>query len=315
MKPTVWLLVVVALTVGCGSDDDSTEPTSPVPAASEFPAPNGQTLVEFAESVGRTNDIVVAPAGQTYEVGKNRFGFGVFNPDASEINDANVAIYAARGPNGRAEGPFPARIESLETDPSFTSQTAAAESVTVAYVSDLKFDRPGEWRLAAVIDQAGEPVASLLPSIEVGEYPKIPDVGERPPRIHTPTADDVGNLDEIDTRVPHDTMHDTDFHDVLGEEPVVLLFATPALCMSRVCGPMVDIAEQVHSEHPDDAAYVHVEVYHDNDPNKGIRPELRAFGLQTEPWLFVMDADGQITTRIEGAFSVEDLEAAVAEVQ
>ena len=91
----------------------------------------------------------------------------------------------------------------------------------------------------------------------------------------------------------------------------MLLFATPALCQSRVCGPMVDIAEQVHSENPDDVAFIHVEVYNDNDPNKGIRPELRAYGLHTEPWLFVMDGSGRVSTRIEGAFSVGDLEAAV----
>ena len=44
---------------------------------------------------------------------------------------------------------------------------------------------------------------------------------------------------------------------------------------------------------------------------EGIRRELRAYGLQTEPWLFVMDSSGKVSTRIEGAFSVADLEAAV----
>ena len=181
----------------------------------------------------------------------------------------------------------------------------------MAYVSDMRFQRPGEWRILAVIKRDDGTVASLLPSIEVGDYARIPDVGERPPRIHTPTASDVGNLGEIDTRIPHDTMHADDLFDVLGERPTVLLFATPALCQSRVCGPMVDIAEQVHSENPDDVAFIHVEVYNDNDPNKGIRPELRAYGLHTEPWLFVMDGSGRVSTRIEGAFSVGDLEAAV----
>ena len=40
-------------------------------------------------------------------------------------------------------------------------------------------------------------------------------------------------------------MHDVDFADVVGKKPTVLLFATPALCQSRVCGPVVDVAEQV----------------------------------------------------------------------
>lgn len=310
---TILALVAAALIAGCGASDDATSGET-APPASEFPSPEGQSITEFAESVGKTNDVVVSPAGQTYEIGKNRFGFGVFNPDASEINDAQIAIYAARG-SGPAEGPFPARIESLKTKPAFASETAEAEPVTVAYVTDLKFDKPGEWRLAAVIKQGDGQVASLLPSIEVGAYPEIPDVGEAPPKIHTPTVDDVGNISETDTRIPHDTMHDTDLYDLLGKQPVVLLFATPALCQSRVCGPMVDIEEQVHSETPDDVAFIHVEVYNDNDPNKGIRPELRAFGLQTEPWLFVTDSSGKIRTRIEGAFSVKELEAAVDKVR
>lgn len=300
---------------GCGSDESSpsTEGEATAAEAGSFPAVEGETIVEFAQGIGLSEELVVSQAGQTYEPGRNRFSFGVFNVDRSEINDAEVALYAAPGSDGVARGPFPARIESLQTDAAFRSETTAAESqpVTVAYVSEIEFDRPGEWRLAAVVREGEQEVASLLPSIEVGEYPRIPDVGEIAPRIHTPTASDVGDLSEIDTRIPHDTMHEHDLYDVLGERPTVLLFATPSLCMSRVCGPMVDIAEQVHSETSDDAAFIHMEVYNDNDPNKGIRPELRAYGLQTEPWLFVMDNSGTVTTRIEGAFSVGDVEAAV----
>jgi hypothetical protein len=309
------LLAGALALAACGSDGDapSTEGEAAAPEAESFPAAEGQTIVEFARGIGTTEEIVVSQAGQTYEPGRNRFSFGVFNTDGSEINDADVALYAAPGANGAARGPFPARIESLQTDAAFASKTTAAESqpVTVAYVSEIKFDRPGEWRLAAVVRQGDEVVAGLLPSIEVGDYSKIPDVGEVPPRIHTPTVSDVGDISEIETRIPADTMHEHDLFDVLGERPTVLLFATPALCMSRVCGPMVDIAEQVHSETPDDVAFIHMEVYVDNDPNKGIRPELRAYGLQTEPWLFVMDESGKVSTRIEGAFSVGDLEAAV----
>jgi hypothetical protein len=106
-------------------------------------------------------------------------------------------------------------------------------------------------------------------------------------------------------------MHDTDLADAAGKQPVVLLFATPALCVSRVCGPVVDVAEQVKSEVGEDAAFIHSEVFNDNDPNAGILPQLRAYGLETEPWLFVLDAEGRVSTRIEGAFSVEELRDAV----
>ena len=37
-------------------------------------------------------------------------------------------------------------------------------------------------------------------------------------------------------------MHAKSFADVVGRKPVALLFATPQLCQSRVCGPVVDVA-------------------------------------------------------------------------
>lgn len=309
--------VLGLLAIGCGSDEAESGPSQPAPSAAEFPPADGGTLAGILAEAEAGDEVVVSPAGQTYEPGSNRFSFGVFELNRSEITDAEVAIYAAPGPAGRAAGPFPARIESLATDPAFASRTSAAESqpVTVAYVSELEFDRPGEWRLVALVNRDGETVASRLPSIEVADYEAVPDVRERPPRIHTPTIDDVGSVSEIETRVPPDTMHRDDLFDVLGERPVVLLFATPALCVSRICGPMADIAEQVHAETSDEVAFIHMEVYVDNDPNKGIRPQLKAYGLQTEPWLFVIDASGRVSTRIEGAFSVDELREAVRQVE
>ena len=92
-------------------------------------------------------------------------------------------------------------------------------------------------------------------------------------------------------------MHSEDLADVLGEKPVVLLFATPALCQSRVCGPVVDVTEQVKAEYGDEAAFIHMEIYEDNefDPkNPNLRPQVEAFGLPTEPWLFVIDENGEV---------------------
>ena len=61
----------------------------------------------------------------------------------------------------------------------------------------------------------------------------------------------------IDTRVPPSTMHEENFADVVGKEPVVLVFATPRLCQSRVCGPVVDVAEQLKAEYGDQAEFIH----------------------------------------------------------
>ena len=61
---------------------------------------------------------------------------------------------------------------------------------------------------------------------------------------------------------------------MLGKKPVVITFATPLLCASRVCGPVVDIVEQVKATAPKDVAFIHQEIYKDNQVNKGVRSQV-----------------------------------------
>jgi hypothetical protein len=92
----------------------------------------------------------------------------------------------------------------------------------------------------------------------------------------------------------------------------VLVFATPALCQSRVCGPVVDIAEQLkHARPSDDVAWIHMEIYNDNQLTKGYRPQFLKFNLPSEPWLYTIDRKGRIAAMIEGAYSSAELNRAV----
>jgi hypothetical protein len=312
--PLAALALVLPLT-GCGDESaDMSESAQPAPSASDFPAPDGRTLEQIVSDAGATQELVISPSGQVFREGQNRFGFGVFSVDREQITDAEVAIYAAPASGGPAEGPFPARVESTETDPAFEAQTTASDpdAAQAVYVSELEFTRQGPWNLVGLIRQGDSYAAARIPSVKVGDYPQIPESGDKAPVVHTPTVEDVGgDLSKIDTREPHDTQHTDDLADVIGKEPVVLLFATPRLCVSRVCGPVVDIAEQVKSEHEDEAAFIHMEIYEDNSVDKGLRPQVESYGLPTEPWLFVIDADGRVSTAIEGAFSLGELEAAL----
>ncbi len=110
-------------------------------------------------------------------------------------------------------------------------------------------------------------------------------------------------------------MLSTDFADALGKKPVVLLFATPALCQSRTCGPVVDIAEQVRAENGKGVTFIQQEIFQDNDPGKPYRQQVLAWRLPTEPWAFVIDRRGRIAARFEGVFSVGELARAVERVK
>ena len=310
-------LALMLMATGCGGGDDATPTTAATPDAADFPAANGKTLEELTEGVAQS-DLVVLPSEQVFDAGENRYGFGVFTVEHDNVPDAQIALYAAK-PDGKAIGPLPATAESLETKPAFqsVSTTTDPDAATSIYTADVKFATEGNWRIMAMVREDDGSISWTYANQDpiVGQFPDIPDTGDEAPIIHTPTAEDVGgDLTKIDTRQPPGTMHDVDYADVIGKEPVVLLLATPALCMSRVCGPVVDIAEEVKDERPDDAAYIHMEIYNDNNIQKGPNEQVQAFNLQSEPWLFVIDSDGKISTRIEGAFSPEELNAAIDKV-
>jgi hypothetical protein len=258
--------------------------------------------------------LVVSPAGRVFDVGANRFAFGVFTLGGEQVDDADVALYFAEGANGPARGPFPARVDSLKTPPAFRAKTTADDpsaATSVYVVPRVKVAKRGELTMLALIRKDGRLEATRLPSVVAGQFNAVPDIGDPAPRIHTPTTDDVGRLSEIETRIPPDSMHGTDFADAVGRDPILIVFATPQFCQSRVCGPTVDIVEQVKAKLGDRASFIHMEVFNDNDPGKGLRPQLRAYHLPSEPWAFVIDRQGRVSDRFEGAFGAEELSAAV----
>lgn len=340
------LLSLAALVGGCGGEEgtDSTgdggpsAESRPAPPKSDYPRPEGRSLEELLKLGDKPSELVIEPAAMVFYEGENRYPFGVFERDGKEVADAEVALYYARvpkvrpgarskagnkGPAAKAEaqaldepaiGPFPARIETLATKPAFRATTSAEppDVASVVYSASLEFPSEGEWRLAALVKEGDELGGRLLPGAVVGEFEKIPRSGKRAPTIHTPTAADVGgDLAQITTRVPPDSQNKVDYADVLGKEPIVLLFATPKFCQSRVCGPVVDATEQAKREFGDRAAFIHMEIYNNNDPADDVRPQVRAFHLPSEPWLFTIDRRGVVSDAIEGAFGTELLDEAI----
>ena len=181
-------------------------------------------------------------------------------------------------------------------------------------MADVPFAKPGRYDVLGVARLDGRLVAAgnAGGAVTVAKASQVPDVGDPAPKVSTPTkADAGGNIESIDTRQPPSTMHDVDFADVVGKQPAILLFATPALCQSRVCGPVVDIAEQVKADRGEEAEFIHQEIFEDNEIDKGFRPQVLEWKLPTEPWVFAVDRRGRVAARIEGAFSAAELERAV----
>jgi hypothetical protein len=326
------------LVAGCGGGSDSGSHVNPeaeagknrpAPPKSAFPATQGRTLKELLEGVAEVQPTVkIVPSAEAFYPGTNRYPFLVTEKDTAagglgkEIPDAEVAIYLARKVRGKAfnqkaMGPFPARIESLATEPPFQGKTTTEDPdvASVVYSVPLTLPSEGEYKPVAVIKEKGGIARITLPMLHVGEFAKIPRPGEKAPSIQTPTAESVGgDLAKLSTRVPPDTQNKVNYAEVLGKEPILLLFATPKFCQSRVCGPVVDVAQQAQQKFEGKANFIHMEIYNDNDPSKGVRPQVRRFHLPTEPWLFAINREGVVSAAIEGGFGTKLMDQTVEKV-
>lgn len=323
------LLAGAVVAAGCGGDEkrDKTRGDFPRSAglrqqvaaatastAAEFPAVNGRTLDEVSSALDGTGTQAI-PATSDFTVGENRLAFGVLDQDA-KIVYGKTAVYVADTPGGRARGPYPAPADLLLTEPAFRSRQAATEQDPFAaiYATSVPFRRAGNTPVLVVTKLSdGRLVGSgLTVKVIKKSADRVVAVGDRPPKVATDTRTSAGgNMKAIDTRMPVDDMHEDSFDDVLGKKPVALLFATPQLCQSRVCGPVVDIAAQLKATYGDRMTFIHQEVYVNNNPNKGLREPLQRFGLQTEPWLFVADRRGVVTARLEGSFGFDAMKTAI----
>jgi hypothetical protein len=282
------------------------------PQPSEFPKTGGKTLQALADEIGGGPEMGLA--GSVYLAGeRNRVAFGVIDRTAGFVY-GKTALYYAPTPESPAKGPFVAPADVLVTEAPYRSQQAATEADPFAavYAAEVPFSKPGQYAVMAVTIVGGKPVAAPGQlKVIAKQQDRIPEVGEPAPKVETDTvASAGGDAEAIDTRRPTSDMH-ANFADVVGKKPVALLFATPQLCQSRVCGPVVDVGLQLRARYGDQVEFIHQEVYTDNDPNKGLREPLQAFGLRTEPWLFVVGKDGKVTARLEGSFGLDAFEQAL----
>jgi hypothetical protein len=306
--------------VACGGDEDpEAVAPPPEPAAAQpadFPAAEGKERQDLTR--GLIEGPVFTPSTSVLAVGDNRFGFALFDTAQKQVEASAVAVYTSKKDGSDLQGPFTARRESFAVKSAYRSAQAAGDLANgdAFYVTNLPFESAGSRVLTALVRMDGRLVSAGSFELEVHEKSGPPNIGDEAISMHTLTPADVGgDLEKLTTRVPPDKDQvSTDLADVLGKKPVVLLFATPALCASRVCGPVTDIAEQVRAESGGDVAFIHQEIYIDNDISKGTREQVNKWRLPTEPWLFAIDRDGKVAARFEGAFSTGELARIVAKL-
>jgi hypothetical protein len=284
-------------------------PAAERPRASAFPPAGGRTLVQLAKLVKGT--AMLGAADGVFTPGTQRFAFALTSKAARYIS-APTAVYVANSPGSKARGPFLAPDDPMGVAPQYRSeQNSGPGGLAAIYWSDIPLPRSGVFDVLA-LTRVGNRLIGSTGEVAVALSTPIPSPGQRPPAIATDTLASVhGNLALLTTRVPPESMHSVSFNQVLGKRPVALLFSTPELCTSRVCGPVTDIMVSLQHAFANRITFIHQEVYVDNDPSKGLRPQLHEFNLETEPWLFVINRQGIVTARLQGAFGVVEARRAL----
>ena len=287
--------------------DDLTAAESP--HTPDFPATAGRTLQQMADLAhGRVS---LGPATGVFTPGLRRYAFALIAKSGGFVY-APTALYIGSGPGGKASGPFIAPADLMTVLPQFRSaENTGPGGIKAIYGTELPLPHAGTYSVLALTKTPGG-IIGADGTIAVAASSPIPDIGQRPPDISTETLATVHrNVALLTTRTPPENMHSVSFNTVLGKKPIALLISTPQLCTSRVCGPVTDVIVQLQNDFGGRIAFIHQEVYVNNNPKLGLRPQLKAFHLETEPWLFTIDRHGVIRARLEGAFGLAEARRAL----
>jgi hypothetical protein len=172
------------------------------------------------------------------------------------------------------------------------------------YIAQPVLDSAGIWQVEARAQGQKIPF-----SIQVNDAHSAVLVGAAAPRDPSPTTADTLGVDPICTRSPACPLHSQSLSTVIGAgKPVAALFATPARCQSEYCAPVLDEFLDVTKQYGDQIVPVHIEIYQ-KPTGTALVPTVQAWGLPSEPWLFGIDANGTVQSRIDGAFGGTEMKA------
>ncbi|MCP3992996.1 MAG: hypothetical protein GY724_28295 [Actinomycetia bacterium] len=179
------------------------------------------------------------------------------------------------------------------------------------YVAPFAFDQTGRWEVTVEINDEGGSRAL----IDVFDESAVPETGDPAPQSKTPTATGDDDLAAITTDLePDASLYQLSIDEaVTNGRPTVIVFATPAFCQTALCGPTLEIVKEAAAER-EGLDIVHVEPFELELARAGsLVPvdTMAEWQLATEPWVFVVDANGLISASFEGILGVEEINAAI----
>jgi len=219
-------------------------------------------------------------------------------------------------------------VDASQNDVVFDAEARflwAIEDRQGLYVASVAFPDAGRWGTRFDATFPDGTVRSVRADYDVAESGSTPGLGARVARVDTPTlADAAGEVKRISTDSdPELRFYQVSIADALAAgEPFVVVFATPAFCESRLCGPTLETAKAVARDYPE-ITFINVEPYRMVIRDGSLQPDLdadgrpqpaawtNAWGLRSEPYTFVIGADGAVLAKFEGVMGEDELRRAL----
>ena len=271
----------------------------------------GQQFNPLAQPTAVPSPMVPVLAVSELALGPNRIVIGILK-DGTPVNDATLELGMRFF---HLDGPTPEQIqyESLAR--------YRGEGLPFGlYVGYATFDQPGGWGLELSIPQAeGEATVTRL-RLDVLAEPSVPAVGAPAIPSQTLTIRDQPDL----TQLTSDANPDPAFYQmsvaeaIAARTPFLVTFSTPGYCQTAVCSPNQMVLKQLRQRYQGQINFIHVEVYpYPFGESFQAQRRVEAMGewkLRTEPWTFLVDAQGLIQARYEGGITFTELEPALAQL-
>jgi hypothetical protein len=272
-----------------------------------------------------SGDISPILTDHTLAVGENRFSLMLVDQEDTPLlgTDVHLRFFDLTGDEPVLKSQSSARFIASELSyvDEQTGEETRLESSVGVYVTGVNFDVPGRWGVDISVTTDSTQVQLIPLEFDVLEESPEPAVGDPAPASRQFTLADVADIAEIDSSFePRPHMHDITIADALAAgKPVVVAFATPAFCESRTCGPaMKMVMDPLYEKYQGQAVFIHVEPYGLKELREGTgRIPVEAadeWNLETQPWVFVIDAQGRVAGKFEGIIAMDEVEDVLAQL-
>ena len=267
-----------------------------------------QDRLDFEDSNASKMKLNLYWATTDISVGKNRIAFGLVEESMQSLKDYEIVIYSFYLSNNK---------NSLIHEVVNASYYEWPQGRGI-YVANMNFNRPGSWGITVSVSNQ-EKKGEVTTALNVQDESKTPPLNSKALMSINKTYTPEYKLSNITSDPDPDIdLYSLTISDAIKTaKPLLIVFASPAYCVTKTCGPQVDVLKTLKSKYKDKMNFIHIDVYDNPDQIKGnleqanISQVVLDWGLPSEPWTFLINSEGIIVGKYEGFSDGYELEKSI----